>query len=281
MTRPFWDGGAVDTFAAQIEGQVSVEEGGSYTFFISGDDGAILYVNGEPLINNDGDHGYQTFSGAIDLEPGIYDIEVRYFENYGQAGLKLEWDGPDTDGRELVQADAETVVEQNGTLEVGIEITGASDAATVEVTGIPADTILISGDNSAVADGESVDLTGWDIGLLEISPPPEFEGIIEGEIVVSDTGFNGADVSSANAFSITVGDAEFVSDDEMQGLDGVLLDTQLEAPTADLGWDAALSEVEEGQEQEQDSDVMAEVTVVDTNYDVPEVNMETYERADW
>ena len=148
----FWEGGSKDTFAARIEGQVTIEEGGAYRFFTSADDGVALFIDGKPVVKDDGNHGYRTRSGEIELEPGTYDIEVRYFENYGHAGLKVEWQGPDTNGREKLQADQEISIDANGTLDVGIAMNGASESASIKLEGLPANTILTSGDDALVMD---------------------------------------------------------------------------------------------------------------------------------
>ena len=109
----FWEDGSRDTFGVQVVGDINVKTGGSYTFDLSADDGAVLFIDGQEVVNNDGLHAYNTRSTTVDLDPGEHSIEVRYFENYGHAGLKLEWEGPDTDGKELVTSSSELVVDEN------------------------------------------------------------------------------------------------------------------------------------------------------------------------
>ncbi|ATE94804.1 PA14 domain protein (plasmid) [Phaeobacter gallaeciensis] len=277
----FWEGGSEDTFAARIQGQVTVEEGGSYTFFTSADDGVVVYANGQEVVKDDGAHRYREDSGRIELEPGTHDIEVRYFENYGRAGLKLEWEGPDSDGRETVQADQDIAVDVNGTLDVGIGLESASDSATVGIEGLPRDTILTSGDNALVTDGGPVDLSGWNIDALEVSPPPGYEGEIKGEIVVSDTAFNGAPVTSSSDFAIPVGDAaaapEPVSQDEEVIAPGGV------ASAGEVAWDALPEADDAGGEvtDTQQEDILAEPVVVQDVPEITQIGTETYERMDW
>ncbi|GFE66757.1 PA14 domain-containing protein [Litoreibacter roseus] len=269
----FWAGGSTDTFGAKLEGQITVKEGGDYTFFAGGDDGLIVYINGEPLINNDGLHGFRTRSGEIDLEPGTYDIEVQYFENYGHAGLKLEWEGPDTEGRQLVTSDLDTAVDENATLEVGLDIGDASDAAMISIDGLPANTILHIGDVSIVTDGKPADLTGLDVEVLEISPPPGFEGVIEGHISLTDKAFNGAEVSTHTPYSLTVGDAEIAS--EQQNQDDDLLQ---QSGANQQGWDAEMDQSAEGFLE---GDVMSESVPQHSSDEIAAVSTDTYERVDW
>ncbi|WP_293574978.1 PA14 domain-containing protein [Phaeobacter sp.] len=284
----FWEEGSKDTFATRIEGKVTVEEGGDYTFFTSADDGVVVYANGEEVLRDDGNHSYRGDSGQITLEPGTHDIEVRYFENYGRAGLKLEWEGPDSDGREVLQADQDLAVEVNGTLDVGIDLSNASDSATVGVEGLPPNTIVTSGDNAIVTDGNPVDLSGWNIDALEVSPPPGYEGEINGEITVNDTAFNGAPVSSSSEFSIPVGDPETAPDPDLPDVDPAPSAAGAEAGAADMGaWDAAGSDDGGDGGDAGDGggagqpDVMAEPVVVQQAPEVTQINTDTYERTDW
>ncbi|MEO0388216.1 MAG: carbohydrate-binding domain-containing protein, partial [Pseudomonadota bacterium] len=66
----FWDGGSRDTFAAQITGQIQVPEDGVFTFTLGADDGAVLLIDGVPVIDNDGRHAFRTESGEITLDAG-------------------------------------------------------------------------------------------------------------------------------------------------------------------------------------------------------------------
>ena len=269
----FWEGGSKDTFGAKLEGEITIESGGSYTFFAGGDDGVIVYIDGAPVINNDGLHGFRTRSGEIELEPGTYEIEVRYFENYGSAGLKLEWDGPDTDGRELVKPDAELHVEENGTFDVTLNVENAGADATLALEGLPADTIVHFGDTSLVTDGSPVDVTGFDVGMLEISPPPGFEGVIDGQIVVTDVAFNGSETQSSTPFTLTVGDVE--NQATRQEFDESLLDHP-DAKTQNWMSEPELSEADLSED-----DVLSEPMPMIQNEDSMAVSTETYERVDW
>jgi hypothetical protein len=281
----FWEDGSNDTFAARIQGQVTVEEAGSYTFFTSADDGVVVYANGEEVVKDDGNHSYRTDSGQIELEPGTHDIEVRYFENYGRAGLKLEWEGPDSDGREILQADQDVAVDVNGTLEVGIDLSAASSGATVGVEGLPPDTIVTSGDKAIVTDGGPVDLSGWNINALEVSPPPGYEGEINGEIIVNDTAFNGAPVTSSSDFSIPVGDTTLTPEADLPDAEVpvAMSDGATETASMDAAWDEAPDADDGGDSAEPaaEPDVMAEPVVVPEAQEVTQINTETYERTDW
>ncbi|WP_170418581.1 PA14 domain-containing protein, partial [Ruegeria atlantica] len=271
----FWEGGSKDTFGAKLEGKITVEEGGSYTFFAGADDGAAVFVNGTRVVDNDGLHGFRTRSGSIDLEPGTYDIEVRYFENYGHAGLKLEWDGPDTSGRELLQADPQPIVGEDGTLELAIELDQVSDQAAVSLDGLPPNTLLISGEDSVMTDGESADVSGWDLDFLEISPPAGFEGLIEGQILVTDTGFNGAHVSSENPFSLEVGQTGEAAKELPPELAETFAATIQVEPPAPWHLDHPQND------GETDGDALAEAVLTNAGSEISCIETEAHERIDW
>ncbi len=271
----FWEGGSKDTFGARLEGRISVEEGGTYTFYAGGDDGVVLFVNGVEVIENDGLHAYRTRAGQIELDPGTHDIEVRYFENYGHAGLKLEWDGPDTEGRALVQAEPGLAIEENGTLALGIDLTGAGDQADVAIEGLPANSLIVGAEAAVMSDGGPVDVTGWEISYIEISPPPGFEGAIDGQIVILDTGFNGAPVTSATAFSMEVGDADAL----------VKLDAPDEFaffPSASGNGDVASWDADSLDAAQDDADnVLNEDVISPSHAEITSIETEAYERVDW
>ena len=58
-----------------------------YDFFLSSDDGALLKIDGDIVVDLDGSHSIDHKSGSIRLEKGFHDFELRYFD--------------DSDGQEL------------------------------------------------------------------------------------------------------------------------------------------------------------------------------------
>ncbi|MGP1346985.1 MAG: S8 family serine peptidase [Phycisphaerales bacterium] len=90
----FMNSGLSDFVGAVFEGFVQVPTLGSYTFFTESDDGSLLYIGDELVVNNDGLHGMVEQSGTILLKPGTHRIRVEFFENGGGAGLFVRWQGP-------------------------------------------------------------------------------------------------------------------------------------------------------------------------------------------
>ncbi|MDF3605839.1 PA14 domain-containing protein [Paracoccus sp. DMF-8] len=93
----FWDGGRTDLFAARFVGDLNVQTGGRYTFYLTSDDGSALYIDGRRVIDNDVAHATTLRTVQPDLARfGEHSIEIRYFENFGAQSLQLEWRGPDS-----------------------------------------------------------------------------------------------------------------------------------------------------------------------------------------
>lgn len=78
-------------FGIVLEGYVDIAETGIQTFFLNSDDGSKLYINGELVIDHDGDHSAIKKMGQIILAAGKHKIRIEYFEGNGgqflQAGL--------------------------------------------------------------------------------------------------------------------------------------------------------------------------------------------------
>ena len=85
-----------DTFSVRWGGQLLVPETGSYTFSTLNSDGARLFINGVPVINDYVDHTTSWKDGTpISLTAGQrVELQMEYYENTGSAVAKLKWKGP-------------------------------------------------------------------------------------------------------------------------------------------------------------------------------------------
>ena len=75
--------------AAAFSGYVKIEKQGLYTFFLESENGSRLYLDGELLINNEGDHKLLELWEQIDLNPGLHRIYVEYYTFGGATGLNV------------------------------------------------------------------------------------------------------------------------------------------------------------------------------------------------
>jgi hypothetical protein len=81
-----------DTFSVRWTGSVVPLYTETYTFWTVSDDGVLLWVDGELLIENWTDHGPTEDSHSIDLVAGhAVNIRMEYYENSGGAVAKLRW----------------------------------------------------------------------------------------------------------------------------------------------------------------------------------------------
>jgi hypothetical protein len=88
-------------FALKFNGFLDIKKEGDYTFYISSNDGSLLYINDKLLINNDGEHGATEKSKTIHLSSGKHKLEVRYFQSGGGKFLMVSYDAPDIKRRVL------------------------------------------------------------------------------------------------------------------------------------------------------------------------------------
>jgi predicted phosphodiesterase len=81
-----------DHFALVLEGFVDIPQTGHYTLYVQSDDGSKLFLNGQLLIDHDGDHSSIDKTGQAILQAGKHALRVEYFEKSGsqelQAGIK-------------------------------------------------------------------------------------------------------------------------------------------------------------------------------------------------
>ncbi|MGQ1889292.1 family 20 glycosylhydrolase [Thermophagus sp. OGC60D27] len=90
-----------EPFGMIFTGYLPIKEEGIYHFFLTSDDGSILYLNGEELINNDGLHAAQTVDEPVALKAGYHAISLLFTEGGGGFKLDLKAKFPDGSIKEL------------------------------------------------------------------------------------------------------------------------------------------------------------------------------------
>jgi len=90
----FVGSGFADNVGAIFDGCIAVPSTGEWRFYTRSDDGSMMYINDEEVVDNDGLHGMETKSGSILLNAGKARARVTFFENGGGAGLIVSWQGP-------------------------------------------------------------------------------------------------------------------------------------------------------------------------------------------
>lgn len=81
-------------FAVKIIGFIEVPKDGTYTFYLSSDDGSAFYIGKDQLINHAGTHQMSERDAYLDLKAGKHAFKLDYYQGAGEAGLMLSWSGP-------------------------------------------------------------------------------------------------------------------------------------------------------------------------------------------
>ncbi len=85
-------GGGVnnDYFSARWTREMTFNAG-TYRFFLSGDDGVRLWINGQLVIDQWRIQSRTQYTQDLSLAAGNYALKVEYFENTGEANVALSW----------------------------------------------------------------------------------------------------------------------------------------------------------------------------------------------
>ncbi|HTY59922.1 MAG TPA: alpha-L-fucosidase [Bacteroidota bacterium] len=90
-----------ENYAFVYDGFLSVPLTGVYALYTESDDGSRLYVDGTPVVDNDGLHGMVVQKGVIALGAGMHPLRVTYFNKSGGAGLGVSWRVPGEEKRPI------------------------------------------------------------------------------------------------------------------------------------------------------------------------------------
>lgn len=93
-----------DHFALHFSTRLRIPRSGTYTFYLQSDDGSLLFINGEKVIDNDGSHSNREKHTSLEMEAGSFPLEVYYFEDIAGEALKLSIAGP-TLPKQILSAD--------------------------------------------------------------------------------------------------------------------------------------------------------------------------------
>jgi len=80
-------------FYARWTGLLRISKPGKYTFYTESDDGSRLWVDGKQIVENGGLHSREEKSGEVQLAEGDHEFKVDLFQNEGEVGLKVSWEG--------------------------------------------------------------------------------------------------------------------------------------------------------------------------------------------
>ena len=75
-------------FGLKFEGYISVPQTGVYNFYLNCNDGGVLWIGDEKIIDNDGLHPDRERGGQLALEKGVYPIKLDFFD--AGSGYRLD-----------------------------------------------------------------------------------------------------------------------------------------------------------------------------------------------
>ena len=81
-------------FALLFEGFIRVPEDGIYKFYLTSDDGSLLWIDGKKIVDNNGTHGAREMAGEVPLQAGLHTFRVGYFQTVTGLTLNVQWEGP-------------------------------------------------------------------------------------------------------------------------------------------------------------------------------------------
>ncbi|WP_262711025.1 family 20 glycosylhydrolase [Ilyomonas limi] len=78
-------------FALKFTGYINVPQTAVYNFYLTSDDGSVLYIANRLVVDNDGLHSAKEKSGQVALTKGLQPITVNFIEGGGGYTLKLKY----------------------------------------------------------------------------------------------------------------------------------------------------------------------------------------------
>lgn len=83
-----------DNFGLRFTTFLKTTKKGTFRFHLGCDDGGRVLVNGKEVTDNNGVHPYGVKTGQVDLDEGVHEVTVEYFEAGGEERLTAEVEGP-------------------------------------------------------------------------------------------------------------------------------------------------------------------------------------------
>lgn len=80
-------------FGVVYEGKLAAPRKGSYRFYLAGDDGVRLKVDGKTVVEHDGIHPSEIKEGSTQLTEGVHEFRLEYFQRAGFAEVFAAWKG--------------------------------------------------------------------------------------------------------------------------------------------------------------------------------------------
>jgi len=93
------------SFGLELDGIIDIQADGIYTFYLSSDDGAVLLIDNEVIVDGEIKHHGVINSGNAALRKGFHEICIRFFQTQYRKNLSVSYESKCLE-RSLVPADA-------------------------------------------------------------------------------------------------------------------------------------------------------------------------------
>ncbi|AUQ67406.1 PA14 domain-containing protein [Phaeobacter inhibens] len=201
----FFDALSPDVFATKVTGRINIDEAGSYEFRLTTGDTAIVWIDGESLIVKAVEGVATVELGGRALSAGEHEIVIHHLDQNGDAEMTFEWRGPGETDFSLVTPSPYGSIENNDDAGFIIDVdTGTSALEAVKLTNVPDNWVFRSGEETAVASGGEVDITGWDLSQLVIAPASDDLGVITLDLETTLRSADGEVETSTSSFDVNV-----------------------------------------------------------------------------
>ncbi|MEU0881861.1 glycoside hydrolase family 3 C-terminal domain-containing protein [Lentzea sp. NPDC005914] len=125
-----------DGWSARWSGTFTAPGTGLYELATTSDDGSRLYVDGQLVVDNWGDHRPQTRRHRLTLQAGVpHQFQVEYYEAADEAELRLGWSTPVAHDPLVQEAAAAARNAEVAVVIVGDESTEGEDRASLDLPG--------------------------------------------------------------------------------------------------------------------------------------------------
>ncbi len=78
-------------YGISFDGFLNVPADSYYRFAVESDDGSVLQIDNEVVVDNDGNHASRIVTGHIPLRHGLHRFKLGYFQAEGGATLRVSW----------------------------------------------------------------------------------------------------------------------------------------------------------------------------------------------
>lgn len=80
-----------DDWGVLFDGYINISEDGLYEFQLDADDGSVLMIGDEKVVDNDGAHTLSTAAGIVPLKKGLHRFRIKFFQRGGEIGLAVRY----------------------------------------------------------------------------------------------------------------------------------------------------------------------------------------------